>query len=94
MGEALLAVLPGKGRSGAWRPPPQAPDLFLFRLNMDNIFVDQALKAYRDRTEDMRLWESLPVAVTSQILREAQRLKASRSSGISQLAAADGWVDT
>jgi hypothetical protein len=51
MGEALLAVLPGKGRIGSLRDPlVRTPDFFLFRLNMDTIFVDQALQAYRDKT--------------------------------------------
>jgi len=57
---------------------------------MDTIFVDQALEAYRDRTGDMRPFELLPVAVTSQILRAAQRLKGFRSERFSQPAAADG----
>jgi hypothetical protein len=38
---------------------------------MDTIFVDEALQAYPDKTGDMRLFEALPLAVTSQILREA-----------------------
>jgi hypothetical protein len=42
---------------------------------MDKVFVDQALLAYRDKTGDLRSWDLLPVAVTSQILRDAQRLK-------------------
>ena len=61
---------------------------------MDTIFVDQALKIYRDKTGDMRPWESLPVAVTSQILREAQRLKTFRDMTLSQPTAADGCVDS
>src|SRR5271170_6653010 len=56
----------------------------LLRLNMDTIFVVQALQAYRAKTGDMRPWESLPVAVTSQILRDAQRIKSSRSRKFSQ----------
>jgi len=50
---------------------------------MDTIFVEQALQAYRDKPGDMRPWESLPVAVTSQILRDAQRLKAFRRKSFS-----------
>jgi hypothetical protein len=42
---------------------------------MDTIFVDQALREYRDRTGDMRPLESLSLALTSAILRDAQRLK-------------------
>jgi hypothetical protein len=61
---------------------------------MDTIFVDQALQAYRDKTGDMRPFESLPVAVTGQILRDAQRLKGFRSGGISQPTAADGCVES
>lgn len=56
---------------------------------MDKIFVDEALQAYREKTADMRPFELLPVAVTSQILREAQRLKGFRSGRIGQSAAAD-----
>jgi hypothetical protein len=95
MGEALLAVLPGKGRIGSLRDPlVRTPDFFLFRLNMDTIFVDQALQAYRDKTCDRRPWESLPVSVTSQILSDAQRLKTSRTMRLSQPTAADGCVDS
>ena len=42
---------------------------------MDTIFVDEALQAYRDKTGDTRPFELLPLPVTSQILKEAQRLK-------------------
>jgi hypothetical protein len=42
---------------------------------MDTIFVDEALQAYREKTGDTRPFEALPFTVTSQILREAQRLK-------------------
>ena len=56
---------------------------------MDKIFVDEALQAYREKTGDMRPFELLPVAVTSQILREAQRLKGFQCAGPSQSAAAD-----
>jgi hypothetical protein len=56
---------------------------------MDTIFVDQALQAYRGRTGDMRPFELLPVAITSQILREAQQLKGFRSATVDQSAAAD-----
>jgi len=56
---------------------------------MDKIFVDEALQAYRDKTGDMRPFELLPVPITSQILREAQRLKGSRSGSHSHSAAAD-----
>jgi hypothetical protein len=55
--------------------------------------VDEALQAYRDRTGDMRPFELLPVAVTSQILRDAQQLKGVRCGKFSQPAAADGWAD-
>jgi len=57
---------------------------------MDTIFVDEALQAYRDKTGDTRPFELLPVAVTSQILREAQRIKGVRCGKFSQPAAADG----
>ena len=63
-----------------------------YTLNMDTIFVDQALQAYRDKTGDMRSWELLPVAITSQILRDAQQLKF-RSGRLSQPATADGCSD-
>jgi hypothetical protein len=56
---------------------------------MDTIFVDQALQAYREKTGDMRPFELLPVAVTSQILREAQRLKGFQCERFSP-AVADG----
>jgi hypothetical protein len=56
---------------------------------MDTIFVDEALQAYRDKTGDMRPFEVLPVLVTSQILREAQRLKGSRSGRRSSPVVAD-----
>jgi hypothetical protein len=95
MGEALLAVLPGKGRNRESESYPlDRPPIFLCRLNMDTIFVDQALGAYRDKTGDTRPWESLPVTVTSQILRDAQRLKRLRSGSFSQTAAADGCRDS
>jgi hypothetical protein len=61
---------------------------------MDTIFVDEALQAYREKTGDMRPFEALPVAVTSRILREAQRLKGFRSGNVSQPAAADGCVES
>ena len=90
-----MAVLPGKGPIGSLRDPlVRTPDFIIVRLNMDTIFVDQALKIYRDKTGDMRPWESLPVAVTSQILREAQRLKTFRDMRLSQPTAADGCVDS
>lgn len=57
---------------------------------MDTIFVDEALQAYREKTGDMRPFELLPVPVTSQILREAQRLKRLRGGRFSQPATADG----
>ena len=64
---------------------------------MDTIFLEQALQAYRDKTEDMRPWESLPVVVASEILRDAQRRKSLRAllnvSG-SQPAAADGGAES
>jgi hypothetical protein len=95
MGEALLAVLPGKGRIGSLGDPlVRLPIFSLFRLNMDTVFVDQALQAYRDKTGDMRAWESLPVSITSQLLRDVQRLKAFRSGRFSQPTAADGCVDS
>jgi hypothetical protein len=97
MGEALLAVLPGKGRIGSLRVTPSTDfRFFVFHLNnnMDTIFVDQALGAYRDKTGDLRPWESLPVIVTSQILRDAQRLKGLRSESFPQTAAADGCRDS
>lgn len=56
---------------------------------MDKIFVDEALQAYREKTGDMRPFELLPVAVTSQILRDAQRLKGFHGAGLNQSAAAD-----
>jgi len=61
---------------------------------MDKIFVDEALQAYRDKTGDMRPFELLPVPVTSQILREAQRLKGFRSASFPQPATADGSGDS
>ena len=61
---------------------------------MDTIFVDKALRAYRDKTGDMRSFEALPVEVTSQILREAQRLKSLRSRKFSQPATAEGCGDS
>jgi hypothetical protein len=60
---------------------------------MDTIFVDEALQAYREKTGDMRPFELLPVAVTSQILREAQRLKGFRSGRFAQPEAAEGCGD-
>jgi hypothetical protein len=56
--------------------------------------VDEALQAYREKTGDMRPFDALPVEVTSQILREAQRLKGFRSASFSQPAATDGCVDS
>jgi hypothetical protein len=84
-----------KAESGVWRPPHQTPDFFcLLHGNMDKIFVDQALQAYREKTGDMRPWDSLPVGVTSQILMQAQRLKGRRHGKVSQPTAADGCVDS
>jgi hypothetical protein len=74
-------------------PLLRLPIFSLLRLNMDNIFVDQALEAYRDETKDMRSWELLPVAVASRILGDAQRLKGVRSARLSHPAAADGCGD-
>ena len=65
----------------------------MFHLHMDTIFVDQALRDYRDRTGDMRPFESLPLAVTSGILRDAQRLKGLEKASLHQPAAAEGRVD-
>ena len=56
---------------------------------MDKLFVDEAIQAYQEKTGDMRPFELLPVAITSQILREAQRLKGFRSGRADQTAAAD-----
>jgi len=56
---------------------------------MDTIFVDEALQAYREKTGDTRPFELLPVPVTSQILREAQRLKGFRSGRVDQPATAN-----
>jgi hypothetical protein len=100
MGEALLAVLPGKGPD--WEPGDPLLRLPIFswihlnlvRQNMDTVFVDEALQAYRDRTGDMRSWDSLPVAVASQILIDAQRLKGYRRGRFSQPAATEGIVDS
>jgi hypothetical protein len=61
---------------------------------MDTIFVVHALDAYRAKTGDMRPWDSLPVAVTSQIIRDAQRLKSLRNRKFSHPAAADGQVES
>jgi hypothetical protein len=61
---------------------------------MDKIFVDEALQACREKTGDMRPFEALPVAVTSQILRDAQRLKGFRTRGFSQPATAEGCGDS
>jgi hypothetical protein len=55
--------------------------------------VVQALQAYREKTGDMRSWELLPVGITSEILREAQKLKGRRRGKISQPATADGSAD-
>jgi hypothetical protein len=58
MGEALLAVLPGKG----WNREPGDPLIrfpVLFRVvfeSMDNVLVDHELQAYRDDTGDTRSW--------------------------------------
>ena len=60
---------------------------------MDTVFVDEALQTYREKTGDMRSWDSLPVAVTSQILMDAQRRKGFRSTRFSQPAAAEGAVE-
>ena len=46
--------------------------------------MDEALQAYREKTGDMRPFEALPVAVTSQILRAAQQLKGHRRGRILQ----------
>jgi hypothetical protein len=95
MGEALLAVLLGKGRIGSLRDPlVRTPDFFCSVLNKDKIFVDEALQAYRDKTGDMRPFGLLPVAVTSQILREAQRLKGFQSEKTCQPTASDEFIDT
>jgi hypothetical protein len=59
-------------------------------LTMDTIFVDQALKAYRDKTGDERPWEALQVTVTSQILKEAQQLKDAGRERYGHPVAADG----
>ena len=56
--------------------------------------MDQALRAYRDKTGDLRPFEALPVEITSKILREAQRLKGFGNGSFPQPAAADGWVDS
>jgi hypothetical protein len=93
MGEALLAVLLGKGRIGSLATPSSG-SRFLFSPHMDKIFVDQALQAYRDKTGDTRSWDSLPIDIVSGILREAQRLKSFRSGKFPQSAAADGCVDS
>ncbi len=55
--------------------------------------MDEALQAYREKTADQRPWELLPVEITSQILREAQKLKGRRRGKISQPATADGCAD-
>jgi hypothetical protein len=95
MGEALLAVLPGKGQIGSLATPSSDSRFFsLLHGNMDKIFVDEALQAYRDSTGDVRPWQLLPVAVTSQILLDAQRRKNFRRRNLSQPAAADGCVDS
>ena len=94
MGEALLAVLPGRGRIGSLATPSSDSRFFcLLHGNMDKIFVDEALRAYREKTGDTRPWELLPVGITSDILREAQKLKGRRLRGTSQPATADGCVD-
>jgi hypothetical protein len=93
MGEALSAVLPGKGRIGSLATPSSDSRFFcLLHWNMDKIFVDEALQAYRDSTGDMRPWQLLPVAVTSQILLDAQRRKSFRRRKFSQPTAAEGCV--
>jgi len=60
-----------------------------FHATMDKIFVDEAIQAYREKTGDMRPFELLPVAITSQILRDAQRRKGFRNASLNQSAAAD-----
>jgi hypothetical protein len=60
---------------------------------MDKIFVDEALRAYRDKTGDLRSFEALPVKIASHILREAQRLKGVRNRRFPQPAATDGCID-
>ena len=56
--------------------------------------MDEALQAYREKSGDRRPWDALPVAITSQILMHAQRLKGRRRGKVSQPAAADGCVDS
>jgi hypothetical protein len=92
MGEALLAVLLGKGRIGSLATPSSG-SRFLSSPHMDTIFVDQALQAYRDKTGDTRPWHLLPVGVTSQILMDAQRRKSCHHGESPQPAAADGCAD-
>jgi hypothetical protein len=89
-----LAVLPGKGRDREPGDPLIRFPVFSLRANMDTIFVDRALQAYRDHTGDMRPFEALPIEVTSRILREAQRLKGFGNGSFPQPAAADGCVDS
>jgi hypothetical protein len=55
--------------------------------------VDEALQAYREKSGDQRPWDALPVAITSQILMHAQRLKGRGRGKLSQPTAADGWVE-
>jgi hypothetical protein len=47
-----------------------------YSKKMDTRFVDQALETYRAKTGDLRPWDLLPVATTSDLLRDAQHLKA------------------
>jgi len=83
----------GKAESGAWETP--SPDSrFYCSSDYGHDLVDEALQAYPDKTGDMRLFEELPLAVTSQILREAQRLKCPGSRKIDQPAATDGWIES
>jgi hypothetical protein len=84
-----------KAEIGSLATPSSGSRFFhSLHLNMDTIFVDQALRAYRDKTGDMRPFEALPVEVTSKILREAQRLKGFGNGSFPQPAAADGCVDS
>ena len=52
----------------------------MYSKHMDTRFVHQALETYRTNTGDLRPWDLLPLATTSQILRDAQQLKAEERS--------------
>jgi hypothetical protein len=94
-GSAFGSLAKGRPNREPERPPRQDSRLlFALLLRMDTIFVDEALLAYRNNTGDLRSWESLPVAVISQLLREAQHFKIFRNEGLLQPTATDGDLNS